>query len=39
MSYLVDEDIVGVKFFLILIVVMFDKILVSVLSTKPVNFE
>ena len=38
-SYFVDDDNVGVKSFLILIVVMFDKILLSTSSIIPVNFE
>ena len=38
-SYFVDDDIVGVKLFLILIVVIFDNILVSTSSIRPVNFE
>ncbi len=39
MSYFVEDDKVGVKLFLILIVVMLDKILESVSSIKPVNLE
>ena len=37
--YFVELPIVGTKDFLILIVVMLDKILVSVSSIKPVSFE
>ena len=39
MSYFVDDDRVGAKLFLILIVVIFDNILVSTSSIIPVNFE
>ena len=39
MSYLFEDNKVGVKDFLILIVVIFDNILVSTSSIIPVNFE
>ena len=39
MSYLLEDNKVGVKDFLIFTVVILDKILVSTESIKPVNLE
>ena len=39
MLYAVDVPITGVKFFLILTVVVFDIIELSVSSINPINFE